>query len=160
MVRWYLAYSIFLIGLSYLLEEEKVNKKYICFSVLACLFHYAFFPIPIIFYIIYLKNGTLFRPIISFSIFLAVYLLFETEMLLSLTEPINFITVSTGTFEVYSDRAEYWLTGGYANNEVSGIIGWSVILFLFTVTFAGYKPVQKLGRNYTYAYNLFIISDF
>jgi hypothetical protein len=140
-----------------LLEEEKVNKKYICFSVLACLFHYAFFPIPIIFYFVYRNKGILFRPFISFSIFLAVYLFFETEIMLFLTEPINFITASTGTFENYSDRAEYWLTSGYADNYVSGILGWGLILFLFTVTFAGYKPVQKLGRNYIFAYNLFII---
>lgn len=157
MVRWYLAYSIFLIGLSYLLEEGKINRKFIYFSGLACLFHYAFVPIPIIFYFVYRNKGILFRPFISFSIFLAVYLFFETEIMLSLTEPINFITASTGTFENYSDRAEYWLTSGYADNYVSGILGWGQILFLFTVTFAGYKPVQKLGRNYIFAYNLFII---
>ena len=54
MVRWYLAFSFVMIGLSFLMSNEKQSKlKYLLFCFIGCTIHYAMFPIPITFYLLY-----------------------------------------------------------------------------------------------------------
>lgn len=157
MVRWYLAYSFILIGLSFLLYEKHLNRKYIFWCVIGCSIHLAIIPIPFIFYILYLKKGVLLHPFISIPVFFLIYFLFDTQIMLNFADLMNFITSTTGAFENYSERTEYWLTGGFAGIEKSGRIAPIDLLYNCTLTFMGYKAVRQMGRNYIFAYNLFVI---
>lgn len=157
MVRWYLAYSFILIGLSFLVYEKYLNWKYIVWCTIGCSIHLAIIPIPFLFYILYLKKGVLLHPLISITVFFLFYFLFDTQIMLNFADLMNFITSSTGAFENYSERTEYWLTGGFAGIEKSGKIAALDLLYIFALTIMGYKAVRQMGRNYIFAYNLFVI---
>lgn len=157
MVRWYLAYSFILIGLSFLVYEKHLNWKYIFWCAIGCSIHLAIIPIPFLFYILYLKKGVLLHPFISIPSFFLVYFLFDTKIMLNFADLLNVITSTTGAFESYSNKAEYWLTGGFEGIEKSGKIAALDLLYNFLLTIMGYKAVRQMGRNYIFAYNLFVI---
>lgn len=157
MVRWYLAYSFILIGLSFLMQEKHINWKYIFWCAIGCSIHLAIIPIPVLIYILYLKKSVLLHPFISIPAFFLIYFLFDTKIMLNFADLLNVVTSTTGAFENYSNRAEYWLTGGFAGVEMSGKIGPLDLLYICTLTIMGYKAVRMMGRNYIFAYNLFIV---
>lgn len=157
MVRWYLAYSFILIGLSFLMHEKRLNLKYIVCCAIGCSIHLAITPIPFLFYILFLKKGVLLHPIVSIPSFFLIYFLFDTKIMLVFADLLNVVTSSVGAFDSYSNRAEYWLTGGFAGVEMSGKIGFLDLLYICLLTYMGYKTVRQMGHNYVFAYNLFII---
>lgn len=161
MIRWYLGVSIFLIGLSSFLESGKITGTYIMTSLLAILIHTAIIPIPIIFILVsYIKKPML-PPIFSIILFLSIYLLFKVDYMLYFEDVFNKISFLSASFEKYGDeRAEYWLTGGFAGNEVSGKIGLGEMGFLFVLVIFGYRALEKFNHKYIFAYNIFLLGLF
>lgn len=156
MVRWYLAFSFVLIGLTYMLQGEKL-RKFILYSLLGCTIHYAMLPIPILFFFMWKLKKPLLSPILSIPIFFAVALFFKTEFMLHFVDLVNALTMVSEKFEHYGNNAEYWLTSGYSGRTRSSMPGMSEILFLCVIVYYGYKLVKTKGDKYVFAYNLFLI---
>lgn len=158
MVRWYFAYSFLLIGL-YFIQKEKVNfKGFLTFVIIGCSFHYAFIPIPLIFYLVYRVKKTIFHPIFVIPVFFAIYYFFNAKIMSNFVDTIqSFTLITNSVYSGYTDNATYWLTGGFSGAERSGNIGVVMLLFLVLLVICGYKSVLKKGRNYQFAYNVFVI---
>lgn len=157
MVRWYFAYSFFLIGLTDLLKNESLSLRFLLFSLIACSIHYAFIPVPVLFYILYRIKKPLFHPYISILIFLGIYVSFKTEFMETFVDVIKAATfVSESAYSGYVDKADYWLTGGFNGEEKSGGMNKVFMAFLMLIVFFGYKTVKN-NRLYVYAYNCFLI---
>lgn len=158
MVRWYLAFSFFLFGLSDLIKREKLSWRYFLFSLIGCSIHYAILPIPFAFFIIYQFKHIMLKPYISIPLFLSIYLLFKAEAMSQFVDIVNILANASGErFAYYGDSAEYWLTGGFAGEEVSGKIGISEMTFLSVLVILGHRIIKSSDRKYIFSYNLFIL---
>lgn len=158
MVRWYLAFSFFLFGLSDLIKKEKLSWKYFVFSLVGSTIHFAFLPIPIVFYIVFRFKQNVIKPYISIPLFFVIYYTFESDTMSQYVDFVNIIVdISGDRFASYGDRAEYWLTGGFSGEDVSGIIDKAEIAFLLVLTMLGYRIRRYHSNIYSFAYNLFII---
>lgn len=158
MIRWYLAFSFFLIGIPNIIDDESGNKKiFIVFSVVSCLVHYAFLPIPLIFYYLRKVRKPFLAPLWSMGLFFAIGLFFETSFMLQFTNIFKVLTLVSKKFEMYGNNADYYLTSGYRGNDTVAFPGAQVILLLLLITFWGYRLVQKEGSKYVFVYNLFLI---
>lgn len=158
MVRWYLAFSFFLFGLSDLLKREKLSWRYFLFSLIGCSIHYAILPIPFAFFIIYQFKHIMLKPYISIPLFLCVYILFRAEAMSQYVDIVNLLANASGEkFGNYGENAEYWLTGGFAGEEVSGKIGISEMAFLFVLVILGHRILKDSDKKYIFSYNLFIL---
>lgn len=158
MVRWYLAFSFFLFGLSDLIKREKLSWRYFLFSLIGCSIHYAIFPIPFAFFIIYQFKHIMLKPYISITLFMCIYLLFKAEAMSQFVDIVNILVNASGErFTYYGDNAEYWLTGGFAGEDVSGKIGISEMTFLFVLVILGHRILKYSDRKYIFSYNLFIL---
>lgn len=155
MIRWYFAFSLFMIGLHYLLTYNTI-KEYIIFSLLSCLIHTAFIPIPLIFYVVYRLNKVMLHPIISLPLFFVIYFYFESNDMLLFSNYLEFLSMNT-IFETYSENVDYWLTGGFDHNERSGYINAFRLLLFSLITIIGYKVVHKKDRIRIFTYNIFVI---
>lgn len=158
MIRWYLGFSFILIGLSFQLREEKrLNKKFLFFSFLACLFHYAIIPIPILFFFIKFFKKPLLHPLIVIALYYSIAFAFKTTVMLQFVTVINTLSMMSDRFESYGDNPEFWLTGGFDGVETTPFPILSEQLFLVILVWLGYKSVKGQSPNYIYSYNLFII---
>lgn len=157
MVRWYLAFSFILIGLSYLIEKrDNYMKSFFLFSLLGSIIHYAILPIPIIYYLLSFRERPLLRPKFAVVIFILVALLFETSMMLPLVDLVNSIASLSDKFSGYGENAEFWLTNNASGSESAGLGISSTTTILFLLIF-GYKYCQRAGFKYVLAYNLFTL---
>ena len=157
MVRWYLAFSFVMIGLSFLMSNDKRSKlKYILFCFIGCSIHYAIFPISIVFYFLYLKRTPLISPIKAIIAFALISLFFETSYMLRFVDVVNYLGVFSEKFGGYSENAEFWLTNNAAGIDSSNI-GIFNTLFCIFLTIRGYKCSRQAGEKYVFAYNLFLI---
>lgn len=156
MVRWYLAYSIYLIGLHFLLRDKRSYFKYFLISAIACTFHYAFIPIPLLIILLYSYNRHICHPLISILIFFIIGLTFKTSTMLAFTDLLNFVVDGSERFGRYGGQnAEYWLTSGYSGIKTRAFPHFTEILMSCVLVYYGYKI--KGNRNYLLTYNLFII---
>jgi len=159
--KWYLAFSFFMIGLSYQLEQlDKLNVKYVIFSCVAILFHTAFIPVPIIFYLLTKLDKPLLPPILSIPLFFAIAFLFQTSFMLNFVDFFNTAALLSDRLGRFTEDAEMWLTQGFHGRETMALPGIVELLYLMTVTLLGYKCVKLMGQKYIYIYNLFLIGFF
>lgn len=154
MIRWYLGFSFLMIGLSFLLNKK--YKKYILFSLIGCLFHIGLLPVVALMLIFYFFKMPLMHPFLSIGSFIAIAALFNTELMLNLTEAFNLITSISERGEMYQKSAEKWLTGGYAGIYKSPFPSNREMLFFFLIVWGGYKIVKESNHNYIFTYNLFL----
>lgn len=155
MARWYLAYSIFLIGLYYLLTKDKDGMiKYIGYSIIACTIHYAFIPIPIVFWALSRLNKPLFNPILTIILYFAIGISFKTDMMIRFADFFNLLSQMSEKFSAYGGDAENWLTGGRALSAFPSI---GETLFLCIVLWYGYYCVRTSDKKNIYAYNVLIV---
>lgn len=157
MVRWYLAFSLILIGLSFVLNNDNHRiRKYICFSIIGCFIHYAIIPIPIVFYWLSSRNKPLMKPKVAIVIFIMVVLFFKSNMMLPLASLINSISFLSNNFTGYTENIEFWLTNNALGVETIGITMMQSLFFIFLIFF-GYKCSINAGKKYVFAYNAFFI---
>lgn len=161
MVRWFLAYSFILIGLSYLLSTD--NKRlyyYALFSLVGSTIHYAIFPIPLIFYLVSLREKPLLSPKIGVAIFLLIAVFYEAGMLLPLVNVFTLLLQLPGfdKFAGYETYIDFWLT----DNAIGAEKGVGILLSfqICMLIIAGYYCCRNSGRKYVFAYNLFLIGAF
>lgn len=157
MVRWYLAFSFIMIGLSFLMSHEKRSKhKYLLFCFIGCTIHYAIFPIPLVFYFLYFRKTPLISPIKVIFAFAIISIFFETSFMLRFVGVVNYLGTISEKFSVYSENAEFWLTNNALGTDSSNI-GAINILFCVFLAIVGYKSSIQAGEKYVFAYNLFLI---
>lgn len=159
MVRWYLGFSFIMIGLAFLLGDGKKRKSYFFFfCVFACTFHLALAPIPIILYLVTLWKSPFLKPLYVLTLYFVIAFSFQTEFMLQFVEFANMLSMVSERFEHYGNKAEYWLTGGFAGTEGrSALPNIQELMFLCCIVILGYYAVKKSNWKYAYAYNLFII---
>jgi hypothetical protein len=158
MVRWYLAFSVFMIGLPFLLIDcRKSYVRYFFFSLFACLFHYAFIPIPILFLIISFLKKPIIHPFIIIPLYFSIGLLFQTESMLVFVDYVNLIGDMSEKFQSYGGNAEYWLTEGYSGRSTTAFSNMNELSLCFIVLVLGHKLVRGAEKKYIFAYNIFVI---
>lgn len=162
MVRWYLGYSFILIALSFLFKEGKKMKiMFWGMSILACSIHMGLFPIPIIFYVVYILRRPLLSPFWVFILYLLIGFLFQTTYMLEFEDQANILFSYFGNvndrFSNYSNNTELWLTSTYSGLKKSPFPTIQEIVFLFCIVYLGYYVTKNKSRKLIYAYNLFVI---
>ena len=172
MVRWYMGFSFIMIGISFILNNApKCKIKFFLFSVIACSFHLALLPIPILFYLVYLKKTPLLTPIPAIILFFCIALFFQSNFMMEFIELFNIFSRTTDRFEGYEDNAQYWLTGGFDGANVSALPDIQVVIFLCCLVYLGHKITiteeedeekednkgKEDNHKAIFAYNLFIV---
>lgn len=159
--KWYMAYSFLMIGLSYQIEHlEKLNVRFVFFSCVATLFHIAFLPVPLVFYLLTKFKKPILSPLWSICLFFAIAFFFQTAFMLQFVDLINAASQLSDKFDVYANNAETWFTQGFQGRETRALPGMSELLFLICITLLGYKCLQYVDKKYTYIYNLFLLGLF
>lgn len=162
MVRWYLGFSFILIGLAYLLQEDKkFNLKFWGLSIFACTFHLALLPLPFAFYLLTLRKHPLLSPMWVLILYFGIAFFFQTDFMMQFINVANFLSSSLGDsserLSHYGDRAEYWLTGGFAGVQTSVFPNMHELVFLCCLVWVGYQSIRGKGEKYIYAYNMFVV---
>lgn len=160
LLRWFLAFSFIMIGLSYLLNDDIKNVyKFIFFSFIGCIIHYAIIPIPFIFYFLSLRKMTLFKPKVSVVLFIMIIFLLDTNVMLTFVDALNKISYLSDRFTGYGENAEFWLTNNALGDETRRITFSQAIFFIFLII-AGYPCSIRAGKQYVFAYNIFLLGAF
>lgn len=157
MAKWFLAYSFFLIALFYQLTGEKrVHPKFILYSVIACSFHYGFFPIPFVFYFLKLYNKPLLNPFWATVIFFGIIFLFQSSFLLHFVYFAQIMSMMSERYDAYNEDIEYWLTSGN-NGATASIPGITDILLGLSLMWFAYYKIKRCDVRYVYCYNVFLV---
>lgn len=157
LMRWNLAFSFVLIGLSFQIESgTQLSCKYLFFSAIGCLFHYAMIPVPIILYLALFIKKPIMNPFIAAALVILLLILFNSSIVVGVVNFINSFDVISGRYLNYVDDAQYWASrsvGGRSKfawlTDYDTLIG-VFLLFAFNV-------FKVKIRKYIYAYNLFLI---
>lgn len=140
LMRWYLGFSFILIGLYYLLENKQ--KWFFIFSTLGFFVHYGLIIVIIVFYLVWvIFKKPIFTPLIAFSLYLALFFLFDPQFMGNFTDIIQQIDLGT-RFLSYQNNAEAWLTGE-ANDDVRTQLSISNIITTAFLIYAGYIYYKK-----------------
>lgn len=147
--------------------EHTTNKhphliKYWLYCAFACTFHLALAPLPIAIFLIYRYKKVLISPIWTLVCYFAIAFIFKADFMLQFVALANMLSMTmSGVSErmgSYGDRAEYWLTGGYAGTEVhSPFPDMQELIFLCFLVWLGYKVIKNAERCYIFAYNMFLV---
>ena len=172
MVRWYMGFSFIMIGISFILNNApKCKIKFFLFSVIACSFHIALLPIPLLFYLVFLRKTPLLAPIPAIILFFCIALFFQSNFMMQFVELFNIFSRTSDRFEGYGDDAQYWLTGGFDGANVSALPDIQVVIFLCCLVYLGHKITiteeedeekednkgKEDNHKAIFAYNLFIV---
>ena len=155
LIRWFIGYSFILIGLHYLLRGKLV--KYFLISYIAPFFQVGLLPVPIIFFLVYCVKKTLIHPAISIVLYIAIGLLFQTEMMLVFTDMANMFSFISKRAEGFAAEADYWLTGGSNGRKGYPFPGVTTVLLLFSIIWYSYNVIKKMDKKYIFPYNIFLL---
>lgn len=154
LMRWYFGFSFVLIGLYYLIRENKNTRLFWIFSFAGVLCHYGLVVIVPVFYLLSKISRPMLSPRVSVPVMLLSTWLFKSEMMLGLIKYINLFTFS-GRFENYQQDLNTWVTKGTAGKETQLDLN---TLILYTVLlWGGHVLSRNFGKKYIYVYNLFLI---
>ena len=163
MIKWFTAFAMIMIGISYSLTEGKLCKKFWGFCLLACTIHLAIIPLVCIYALAlhYFKRDAI-KPIWVLILYFSIGFLFSTDYMLEFTNFIDVLSSSVGDdnsrIARYGSRAEYWLSGGFAGTDVHtpfpSIVG---ILYFVLLATIGYKAIRDEGEKALFAYNVFVL---
>lgn len=158
LMRWNLAFSFIMIALFYLIiNEGRLNVKFLVFCCIGCTIHYAILPVPFIFYFLYKIKKPIVSPFVCISVFIALSFLFQSEFMLRFVDLFNTLSALDDKFDSYGDDVEYWLTKSPGGSHNSSWIGpMDTFLGLF-VTLVGHKSMRQAPKPYLFAYNLFLL---
>lgn len=153
LIRWYLAFSFFLIGIYYLIKNKWIY--FFIFSLIACGFHLGLIIVVPVFFLIYnLKNKVLIKPLYACLIFIILWQTFRPEFMLIFVDLFaNF--AGLGRYTAYINNIDIWLTGDNKDLLLE-VTKTDIYRFLFLIYY-GYKVADKQKSPYTYFYNLFLI---
>lgn len=144
MIRWYMAFSIFLIALSFQLSKPcELNRNYVLLSFIACTIHYGFLPIPIVVYLLGKLKKPILSPYVILFIFYSIVFTFQTSFMMNFISIFKMLTLMSERFEPYGDNAEFWLTSGNDGEEISTYPGITDMALATVVVIFGYNAVKS-----------------
>lgn len=150
LMRWFLAFSFFLIALKYL--EDRSVKYYFIFSICSFLIHFGFIIVIIPIYLLSFCKKVVLPPWASVSIFLSSYFLFNRDYMSVLASFVYKLNIGS-RFALYQNNAEMWLTGD--NLEMMGISTIGIINSIYIIIL-GYRMIQK-RKNLIFMYNITLV---
>lgn len=150
LMRWFLAFSFFLIALKYL--EDKSMKYFFIFSTCSFLIHFGFIIIIIPVYLLHFCKKAILPPWASVSIFFSSYFLFNRDYMSVLAGFVYKLNIGS-RFALYQNNAEIWLTGD--NLEMMGISTIGIVNSIYIIIL-GYRMVQK-RTNLIFMYNITLV---
>ena len=153
LMRWYLAFSFLLIAVYY--YNKNNLKTAFVFVVFGVGSHMAILLIAILLLLIKQIRRPLFNQYISIGIYLCLWLLFSTDMMLGLVGSINNISFLSDYYAGYIDNADVWLTGTGMGEKAQNF-GIGLALPDILTIFLAYKVMQK-HSNAIYFCNIYII---
>lgn len=139
LMRWYLGFSILLIGLALLLKGEQ--KKFWIFAILSFCIHYGLIINIIAFYLISFIKRPVVKPLTSAIAYLAIFFFFSPQYMTSFVDIVQQINMGT-RFWTYQANAEAWLTGSGDGTKIESL-GFSNIVISLYLIFIGYYYVLK-----------------
>lgn len=153
LMRWYLAFSFLLIAV-YHYNKNNLKTAFV-FAVFAIGSHLAISLIVILLFLIKQIKRPLLNPYISIGIYLVLWLLFSTDMMLGLLGYINKISFLSDYYSGYISNADIWLTGTGLGDKAQNF-GIGLALPDILTIFLAYKVMQK-HPNTTYFANIYIV---
>lgn len=158
LVRWYLAFSFVIIGMSFLLQNNNLKHKFIfvLFSFIGCTIHYAMLPVPLLLFGLYHIKKPIISPLKAIIAFSFIIVFFKTSYMLPFANLVNYLGLLSEKFNGYGENAEFWLTNNALGTTGVQIGAFEIVYSVFLV-WAGYNCCKNAGRKYVFAYNLFLI---
>lgn len=153
LMRWYLAFSFLLIAV-YHYNKNNLKTAFV-FAVFAIGSHLAISLIVILLFLIKQIKRPLLNPYISIGIYLVLWLLFSTDMMLGLVGYINKISFLSDYYSGYISNADIWLTGTGLGDKAQNF-GIGLALPDILTIFLAYKVMWK-HPNTTYFGNIYIV---
>lgn len=158
-MRWFTGFSFILVGLALLQRDGK--RKFLYFMLLSafgCIFHFGLIPVPILFLIFTRLDKPLASPVQTIFAALIVLGIMQYASFKGYVELFNYFALMSDRFSGYANDTEYWLTKASSVgslNNLGGILDFVLSLFMLSI---GYDVCKRAGKNYVFAYNLFLIS--
>lgn len=159
LIRWFYAFSFFLIALPSSFDENRSvlsylkDPRFIIFSVFAFLTHYGFVIVMALYIMFFFSRRLLIKPFYTITAFICVMLFGNVEQFAVFSNLIEQINV-VSRFQDYQDNASDWLTNSTGNYEgamtITTIINTPIIIYL------GYVFVSKINSKLTPYYNLMV----
>lgn len=162
MVRWFMGYSFIMIGISSYLNTGDSYKRYWLFGLLACSIHLALLPLVLVFFfaLLFLRFKPI-SPIPALIMYIAIGTLFNTEYMTEYVDIVQTLTAIMGDdnrFSHYGDKAEYWLTGGFAGTDVHNAFpGMFRILYYCVLILLGHAAIKHDNKNGVFVYNMTVV---
>ena len=159
-MRWFVGFSLILIGLSLIMQKhgKKFYLYYLLLSGIGCTVHLGLIPVAIFLVLMTFKETPLIKPMYLFLGLVITIIIAQVGSLLGYFDLFNMFASMSNRFSEYAEDTEYWLLKASSVGSLytfTGIIDFLCSLFVAAV---GYKACANAGKNYAFAYNLFIIA--
>lgn len=151
LMRWFLAFSVLLVGISYL-ERDNLKYYFIC-SGISFLFHSGIIVVVPIFLLLYYVKRPLIKPLPACIVYIVIYIFFKNSYMLNFVSYMNIFS-GMEQFSGYVDNAEGWLTG--TANYVAGKLKIGTVIMDLILIYIGYRLI-KYEPKFTYYYNICLI---
>lgn len=154
LMRWYLAFSFLMVATYYF--NNNSWKKALVFTILAIESHLAIFIIAILLFLIKFIKEPLLKPSISIGLYIALWLLFSTDMMLDIVKYANSLSFLPDYYANYISNAEIWLTGTGQGDKAQNY-GIGLALPDILTIYLAYKVMRRHPKTIYYA-NIYIVS--
>lgn len=159
LIRWFYAFSFFLIALPPKFQHNRSiaaylkESRFVVFSILSFLTHYGFIIIIAIYILFFFSRDVKIKPLYSIGAFCFVFLFTNVEQFeyfSSFIEQINVVS----RFQDYQDNASNWLTNNTGDYE--GAMTLTAIINTPIIIYFGYFFVTKINICLKPYYNLMV----
>ena len=159
-MRWFLGFSLILIGLSLIMQKngKKYYLSYLLLSAIGCTVHFGLIPVALLLLLMTFKETLLIKPMYLYIGLAISIVLAQVGSLLGYIELFNMFASMSDRFSNYAEDAEYWVLKASSVGSLytfTGIVDFICSLFVVAV---GYKACGNAGKHYVFAYNIFIIA--
>lgn len=152
LMRWYFAFSFFIIGLYYLIQKK--NNLFLLFCCIGVSIHYASIIYIPLFYLVSKIKKIPIKPIYACFLFIFIYIFFSQKMMGQFTDFLQQINLGT-RFLQYQENAEYWLTD--EGKDLSMKLSHTDTINALFVIVLGYKIIKYYRPNLIFIYNITLI---
>lgn len=148
LMRWYLALSFVIIGITYYLNDSNLLKNkllFVLFSILGFLCHYGIILVPVAFLFLFIIKRIFLNPLITIGLYFVFAILFSMEFMKYFLDFVQlFSYLNDTTANVYLDNSDYYvIEGGIASkNGNIGFMPFSLFGVHMIGIFLGYKVIK------------------
>ncbi len=159
-MRWFVGFSLILIGLSLIMQKNGKNYYlfYLFLSAIGCTVHFGLIPVALLLLLMTFKETLLIKPMYVYIGLAISIVLAQVGSLLGYIDLFNMFASMSDRFSNYAEDTEYWIMKASSVGSLytfTGIVDFVCSLFVVAV---GYKACGNAGKHYVFAYNIFIIA--